>query len=144
VPAAAAAALAAWAVAGPLAGIDLDARRGGAVEPVDAGGVLAATLLAGALAWAALAAAERLLRPARAALIGSALVAIGLSLLDPLLAGADPAGAAAMVGTHLIVGAVLLYGLLGGSGRPPHGSGRPLHGSGRLPARAGCADATNG
>jgi hypothetical protein len=117
-------ALAAWAVAGPLAGINLDVRQGGAVERVEPASVVAAALLAGLVGWALLAATERLLSGPRVAWLSSALVALGLSLVGPLVGAVDPAGKAALAGMHLIVGAVLVYGLVG-SQPAPKSTGTP-------------------
>src|SRR5690242_1844773 len=59
---AAAAALALWALAGPVAGVDLTAGSGGTARTVGAGAVIVSALVAGLAAWALLASLERFLR----------------------------------------------------------------------------------
>jgi hypothetical protein len=104
------AALAVWAVADPLAGIDLTVRLSGAEQHVGAGAVVAASLVAGFAAWASLALLERLTRRGRRIWTVLAVVVLALSLSGPLGA----VGAASLVALacmHLTVGAVLIPGL---------------------------------
>jgi Family of unknown function (DUF6069) len=91
---AAAAGLAGWAVAAPLAGAHLAVRQspGAAAAQVGPVTVLIVSLLAGAAGWALLAALERLTqraRTARTAWTATALVILALSLAGPL--GSGPA-----------------------------------------------------
>jgi hypothetical protein len=104
-----AAALAAWALAGPLAGIDLAVGPDGE-QTVEAGAVIAGSLVSGLMAWALLAVLERTMRrPVRAWVI-TAIVALLLSLSGPLGA-ADTASKLALIGLHLVVASVLIPGL---------------------------------
>ncbi|MEU8272436.1 DUF6069 family protein [Sphaerisporangium sp. NPDC049002] len=104
------AALAVWAVAGPVAGAGLTVQVGGAVQPVGPGAVAVASLVAGLAAWALLASLERIVRrPGRLWTI-IAVVVLVLSLLGPL--GAVGAGSmVALACMHLVVAAVLIPGL---------------------------------
>ncbi len=111
-----AAALALWALAGPVAGVAPTVRLDGAVRPVGPGAVAAASLLAGLAGWALLALLERVLkRPGRTWTVIAVAVLV-LSLPGPITDAADIASAAILTGMHLIVAAVLIPGL-GGSGR---------------------------
>ncbi|WP_141575503.1 DUF6069 family protein [Actinomadura sp. WMMA1423] len=108
---AAAAALALWVAAGPVAGLDLSAETGGEVRRIGAGTVVAATLIAGLAAWGLLAALERTTsRPGRVwtAVAATALV---LSMLGPLAGAADGASMAVLAAMHLVVAAILIPGL---------------------------------
>jgi hypothetical protein len=108
--------LAGWAVAVPLAGIDLAVRQGGAVRPVGPAGVAIACLVAGSAGWALLALLERRTRHPRRTWLAVAMITLAISLAGP--AGAvHLAGGAALAGLHLIVGAVLIFGLAS-SARP--------------------------
>jgi hypothetical protein len=105
-----------WTLTVPLAGIDLAVHQGGAVRPVGPVAVALACLAAGSAGWALLAVLERRLRRPRRTWLAVALVALALSLTGP--AGAvNLAGGAALAGLHLIVGAVLIFGLAS-SARP--------------------------
>jgi hypothetical protein len=107
-----------WAVAVPLAGIDLAVRQGGTVRPVGPAAVALACLVAGSVGWALLAVLERRLPPGRPrrTWLAVALVALAVSLAGP--AGAvNLAGGIALAGLHLIVGAALIFGLAS-SARP--------------------------
>jgi hypothetical protein len=108
---AAAAALAGWALAGPIAGVDLTVQTGAADQRVGPVAVVAASLLAGAAAWAVLALLERLVSRPRPVFTAVALAALALSLPGPLTSAADPAGAAVLAGLHVVVAAVLVPAL---------------------------------
>lgn len=101
-----AAAVAGWAVADPLLGVDLvvGGRR------VGPGAVITVSLLAGLLGWAVFALLSRMVRRVRplwTVLAGAVLL---LSLLGPL--GADSGAATlALLGMHLAVGLPLILGL---------------------------------
>ncbi|GAA4587295.1 hypothetical protein GCM10023194_35790 [Planotetraspora phitsanulokensis] len=104
------AALAIWALAGPVAGIDLTVRLNGADQQVGAGAVIAASLAAGLAAWASLALLERLTDRARRIWTIIAVVVLVFSLTGPLGA-AGAAGMAVLACMHLTVAAVLIPGL---------------------------------
>ncbi|WP_214409531.1 DUF6069 family protein [Sphaerisporangium fuscum] len=104
------AALALWGLTGPVAGIDLAARLGEAVQPVGPAAVVAASLVAGLAAWGLLAVLERLVRRPRRVWTIVAVVVLVLSLAGPLGA-ADTGSMLALAGMHLVVAAVLIYGL---------------------------------
>lgn len=113
-----AAALALWALAGPVAGIDLTVRLDGGVQPVGPGAVVVASLLAGLAGWALLASLERILkRPGRTWTV-IAVVVLVLSLAGPLGSAVGTASTVTLAGMHLIVAAVLIPGL----GRPARGA----------------------
>ncbi|MEV7969407.1 DUF6069 family protein [Sphaerisporangium sp. NPDC088356] len=112
---AAVAALAAWALAGPVAGVGLDVQVGGAVQHVEPVAVVVAALLAGLAAWALLALLERTTRRPGLVWTVIAFAVLVLSLLGPLGA-VDTASVVSLAGMHLVVAAVLIPGL-GGSAR---------------------------
>lgn len=106
-----AAALLLWALAVPLAGVDLTVRQGGTDQEVGPAMIVAAGLAAGFAAWALLAVLERFtVRAGRIWTIIAASV-LALSLLGTLSA---VSGAATLVlmGEHLVVGGVLIVGLV--------------------------------
>lgn len=106
-----AAALALWALAVPVAGIDLTVQLSGATQQVGPGAVAAASLAAGLAAWALLILLERTLKqPARAWTI-IAVAALILSLTGPLSSAVGTATTLTLTGMHLIVAAVLIPGL---------------------------------
>ena len=107
---ASAAALALWAVADPLAGIDLTVRLSGAEQHVGAGAVVAASLVVGLAAWGSLALLERLAERARRIWTVIAFAVLVLSLSGPLGA-VGPASTVALACMHLAVAAVLIPGL---------------------------------
>ncbi|MBW8486948.1 DUF6069 family protein [Actinomadura parmotrematis] len=104
--AAAAAGLAVWAVAGPLAGVDLDASG----QHVGGPQVALTGLLAGAVSWLLLTGLERFTsRPRRAwTMFGG--ISLVLSCTGPFTADGVAAGAV-LVLLHLAVGLTLLLGL---------------------------------
>jgi hypothetical protein len=106
-----AAALAVWAVAVPLAGIEPTVRMGGESRPVGPGAVATSALLAGLAGWALLAALERFAGRARRTWTIIAVVMLLLSLGGPLGNGAHTATTIALAGMHLAVGAVLIPAL---------------------------------
>ncbi|MFF5263480.1 DUF6069 family protein [Actinomadura viridis] len=108
---AAAAALALWALAGPVAGVDLTVESGGTARTVGAGAVIVSALVAGLAAWALLASLERFLRAPVRVWTAIAAVVLVLSLAGPFTSGAGTAGALVLGGLHLVVGAVLIPGL---------------------------------
>ena len=110
---AAAASLAVWAIAGPLAGVQLRVHLGPRTEPVGPAAVIIASILAGLAAWALLALLERFTPRARAAWTGTALAALALSLAGPLSSGTTTGGKLALAGMHVAAAAVLLAALPG-------------------------------
>ena len=110
---AAAASAAVWAIAGPLAGVQLRVHLGSRTEHVGPAAVIIASTLAGLAAWALLALLERFTARARAAWTGTALVALALSLAGPLSSGTTTAGQLALAGMHVATAAILLAALPG-------------------------------
>lgn len=109
---AAAAALALWTVAVPIAGVDLEARQGGGVQQIRPVMVAIAPLLAGFAGWALVAVLERWTsRPGRIWKITAASV-LAVSLLGPL-GGVGAASKLVLLGMHAVVAAVLIPGLAG-------------------------------
>ncbi|MFI5837691.1 DUF6069 family protein [Micromonospora sp. NPDC051300] len=109
--AATAATLSGWAVAVPLAGVELTARSGGGEQRVTPVAVAASTLLAGVAGWALLAVLERLTGRARTVWTAVAAVVLLLSLLGPLTGGVGRPATVTLVVLHLLAGAVLVPGL---------------------------------
>jgi hypothetical protein len=111
VPVAAAAALAVWALAVPLGGVDLAVDQSGSRQTVGPVLVVAASLVAGAAAWALLAVLEK--ATARAGRIWTIIAAavLAVSLLGPLGA-VTTAATLVLMGMHVAVGAVLIAGLV--------------------------------
>jgi hypothetical protein len=106
-----AAALAVWAVAVPLAGIELTVVMNGVTQPVGPGTVMTTSLLAGLAGWALLAALERFGRRPHRTWTVIAVVMLVLSLAGPLGNGVHTATTIALTGMHLAVGAVLIPAL---------------------------------
>jgi len=103
------AALATWAVAVAILGVDLLARPGsGSAHSVGATAVVSSSLIASLLGWALLALLEHRTSSARAIWTGVALVVLLLSLGGPLTAGVTAGDKAALAVLHLAVGAVLI------------------------------------
>jgi hypothetical protein len=106
---AAAAALAVWALADPLAGVDLTVRTGGdGTQQIGSGEVVLVSLLAGLAGWALLDLLERFTARAREIWTLTALVVLVLSLFGPLGAAVTASAAVVLAGMHLAVGAVLI------------------------------------
>ena len=109
-----AATLTVWAVAGPLAGIDLRVQLGSApVQHVGPATVVIVTILAGLAAWGLLAALEHFTPRARTVWTAIALVTLALSLAGPLSGGVTTATKVALAGMHLAAAAVLIPMLTG-------------------------------
>jgi hypothetical protein len=110
---AAAAAVAVWAVAGPLAGIRLQARVGAHAQAQQIGlaSVITFSLLAGLAAWALLAVLEHRARHPRRVWTVTAASVLAVSLAGPLTAGRGAAAIAALACMHLAAGGVLIPAL---------------------------------
>ncbi len=108
-----AASLTVWAVAGPLAGVNLRVHAGSRTEHVGPATVILASVLAGLLAWALLAVLERFTPRARAAWTANALVALAVSLAGPLTSGVTTAAKLALAGMHVATAMVLVFALPG-------------------------------
>jgi hypothetical protein len=114
---AAAATLTVWAVAGPLAGVDLRVRLGShSAQQVGPSTVAIVTILAGLAAWGLLAVLERFAPRARTVWVAIVLVALALSLAGPLTAGVTTAAKVGLAGMHLAAAAVLVPVLAGWAG----------------------------
>jgi hypothetical protein len=107
---AALAALAGWAIADPVAGVDLTVRQGPDATPQEVGpaAVVLVSVLAGLAAWAALAVLERISASAGRDWTILAGVVLVLSLTGPIAAATTTTGKAALAGMHLVVAAVLV------------------------------------
>jgi hypothetical protein len=108
---AAAASLAVWAVAGPLAGVDLRVHVGTRAEHVGPATVVIASVVTGLVAWALLAVLERFTPRARAAWTVNALVALAVSLAGPLTSGTTTAAKLTLTGMHVATAVVLVLAL---------------------------------
>ncbi|MEU6249528.1 DUF6069 family protein [Glycomyces sp. NPDC047010] len=109
--AAAAAALLVWAVAVPLAGVDLTVPQGDTDLHVGPGLVAAAALVASLAGWGLLAILERATARGTRIWTVTAVVFLALSLLGPLGA-ASAAAVVSLLCMHLAVGAVAVTGLV--------------------------------
>jgi Family of unknown function (DUF6069) len=111
--AAATAAAGVWAVAGPLAGVQLMARVSahGPAQQVGPASVVIMSLLAGLAAWALLALLERHASHPRRTWTAVAATVLAISLAGPLTAGRGIATVTALCGMHLAVGAVLILAM---------------------------------
>ena len=107
------ASLTVWAIAGPLAGVELRVHLGSRTQHIGPAAVIIASMLAGLAAWALLAVLERFTPPARAAWTATTLAALALSLAGPLSSGTTTAGKLALAGMHVATAAVLLAALPG-------------------------------
>jgi hypothetical protein len=110
---AAAASLAVWAIAGPLADVELRVHVGSGVQHVGPATVIAASVLAGLGAWTLLAVLERFTPRARAVWTPNTLIALALSLAGPLSSGATTAAKLALAGMQVATAAVLVAALPG-------------------------------
>lgn len=111
VPVTAAAAVAAWGVLAPLAGVRLTVRTAGAHQDVGPVAVAVTAVLAVLAGWALLALLERLTpRGARAVWTTVAALVLLVSMLGPL-GGADAGSRLGLAALHLVVGGVVIAGL---------------------------------
>ena len=110
--AAAAATVTVWAIAGPLAGVDLSVQLGSATQHVGPATVAIVSIAAGLAAWGLLATLEHFTPRARAVWT-IALVTLALSLAGPLIDGATPATKVALTGMHLAAAVILVFMLPG-------------------------------
>lgn len=110
---AAAATLTVWAIARPLAGVDLRVHVGSGTQHVGPATVVAVSVLTGLAAWALLAALEHFSPRAPTIWTAIALAALALSLAGPLTSGATTAAKMALTGMHLAAAAVLVPALTG-------------------------------
>ena len=117
---AAAATLTVWAVAGPLAGVDLRVHLGTATQHVGPATVAVVSILAGLAAWGLLAALEHFTPQARIVWTAIALVTLALSLTGPLSSGVTTATKVALTGMHLAAAAVLVPMLTARAPGDPH------------------------
>lgn len=103
------AALAVWAVSGPMLGNDLLVQPGSASpQTVGLGAVVGSSLIASLLGWALLAVLERFTSRATTVWTAVAIVVLVLSLAGPFTAGTTTAAIATLALMHLAVGAVLI------------------------------------
>ena len=105
---AAAATLTVWAVAGPLAGVDLGVHVGSGTQHIGPATVVAVSILAGLAGWALLAVLEHFTPRARAIWTTAAVTVLALSLAGPLSGGATTAAKVALTGMHLAAAGVLI------------------------------------
>ena len=108
---AAAAASLVWAIAVPVAGVDLAVRMGERTQDVGLGAVVGTALAAGFLGWALLAVLESRFRRAVGVWTLVALAVLVLSLAGPLTSAATGAAATVLVALHLAVAGVLIPAL---------------------------------
>lgn len=136
--AAAGAALAVWAVAAPLLGVDLVAMTGATAATIGPVRVALSALVVGAAAWGLLAVLERVTARAGRAWTAVALTVLVVSLPAPLASATSLAAGVALAAVHLAVGAVLI-GLLPRTAGPASPDAASARAPGRDPGRPGCA-----
>lgn len=119
-------ALAGWAVAAPLFGVDLTVHLGNNQPPMTIGpGPVIATALAASLAgWASLTVLERFTVRPRTIWTTTAIIVLLVSFGPLGVADASNAAKATLASLHLIVAAVLIPGLTRPSTSNPHGEHR--------------------
>lgn len=112
-----------WAIAVPLAGIDLTAGSGAAAQTVTPASIVTAALVGGIAAWGTLALLERsTTRGGRVfAIIGWTVLAV--SLLGPVFTGAAGAVLVVLLVMHVVTGATLVIGLPLAARRSPGDNG---------------------
>ena len=97
-----------WAIAAPVAGVDLTVDTGSGATTVTAAAVVTATVIAGLAAWASLALVERITRRAAAVWTWTACAVLLLSLLGPIGSAVGAGTTVALVAMHVAAGAVLI------------------------------------
>jgi hypothetical protein len=97
-----------WAIAGPLAGIDLAVRLGSGIGHIGPVRVAGATALVGLAGWALLAALERWTSRPRGTWITVALTVLLVSMTGPLIQGVTMTATVALTCMHLACAAVLV------------------------------------
>lgn len=107
---AAVAALAGWAILGPLAGITLEARQGGLMH-IGAIAVLVASVVASLAGWGLLAILERRTARARDTWTVIATTVCVVSLGSPLTNGIGLGAKLGLASLHLVVGVTVIVGL---------------------------------
>ncbi|NYH55267.1 lysylphosphatidylglycerol synthetase-like protein (DUF2156 family) [Nocardiopsis arvandica] len=103
--------LALWALAVPLAGVELTAFPGGRPRGVGPVAVAVAGLVFGLAAWALLMVLERTVRSPGRVWSVVAYIVLVLSLAGPVTSGAAPVVVLVLAGMHVLVGVVLILGL---------------------------------
>ena len=106
-----AAAAAAWLVAQPIAGVDLSVSMDGRTQPVGLASVVGVSVAVGLLGWALLALLEFRIRRAAPVWTAVAVAVAVLSLAGPLTSAVSGAAGVVLAGLHLLVAAVLIFGL---------------------------------
>ncbi|ADB33334.1 hypothetical protein Kfla_4299 [Kribbella flavida DSM 17836] len=106
-----AAALATWAILGPLAGVDFQAKQGSATIQVSGVSVFVAATAMAFAGWGLLALLERRTANARKPWTVVAVIACVLSLGSPLTGGIGIGSKLGLALLHLVVGAVVILGL---------------------------------
>ncbi|OOC53950.1 MULTISPECIES: DUF6069 family protein [Nocardiopsis] len=100
-----------WALAVPLAGVELTAFPGGRPRVVGPVAVAVAGLVFGLAAWALLMVLERTVRSPGRVWSVVAYIVLVLSLAGPVTSGAAPVVVLVLAGMHVLVGVVLILGL---------------------------------
>ncbi|MET7280294.1 DUF6069 family protein [Kribbella sp. NPDC005582] len=100
-----------WAILVPVAGLTLDARRGGVLQHVGAPAIVISAALMAFAAWGLLAVLERFAVGARRAWTIVATISCLLSLSGPLTGGIGLGAKLGLASFHLLVGAIIVLGL---------------------------------
>ena len=96
-----------WAVSYWLADIDLTIGDGATISALN---VLAATLLAGGIAWIVAALLERFVAKARTAWTMGSCLSLGGSLIGPLSEATTTGATIVLLAMHIAVAAILIFG----------------------------------
>jgi hypothetical protein len=97
-----------WAIAVPLAGIDLTVDTGAGRTEVGPAAVAVVTMLAGLLGWTLLGLLQRRTRRAVPIWTAVAVAVLVVSLAGPLGAATTTAAGVTLVGMHLMAGAIVI------------------------------------
>ena len=118
VGAATAAAIGAWIIISPVAGVDLRVGSEPDIRTVGLGAVVTAALLAALAGWVVLAALERWSAHPRRNWLAAVAAGLVLSLAGPLTAAAGTASALGLGALHVVTAATLAAVLAGSAGKP--------------------------
>jgi len=109
-----------WAIAVPLAGLELVAGSGSTAQVIGTASIVFAVVVAGLVAWGVLALLERFTKTSVRTFAVVGWTVLVLSLLGPVLMGAVGAVLVVLLAMHLVTGAALVIGLpLAGRRRRP-------------------------
>ncbi|MCH1882310.1 DUF6069 family protein [Agrococcus sp. ARC_14] len=104
-------ATAVWALAVPIAGLELAVGTGPSTQVIGPDGVAVSSLLLGLAAWALLVLLEKLGERGRRFWQAAGWIVLVLSLAGPIAMGGAPAVLLTLLAMHLVVGVTVILGL---------------------------------